>query len=86
MAQLIDSTLLRVRKVLAETGDSRSWLYQRIADKQFVPPVKFGGISKWPAREVAAMNEAEIEGRTEAEKAQLVADLISQRTARHECQ
>ena len=81
MAQLIHSTLLRLRQVLAETGDSRSWLYQRIADKQFTPPVKCGGISKWPAREVAAMNEAEIEGRTEAEKAQLVADLVSQRTA-----
>ena len=61
MAQLTYSTMFRLRRVLGETGDSRSWLYQRIADKQFPPPVKCGGISKWPAREVAAMNEAEIE-------------------------
>ena len=33
MAQSFTSTLLRLRQVLAETGDSRSWLYQRIQEK-----------------------------------------------------
>tara|TARA_B100000686_G_scaffold330530_1_gene392897 strand:- start:365 stop:622 length:258 start_codon:yes stop_codon:yes gene_type:complete len=81
MAQFFNSTLLRLRQVLAETGDSRSWLYQRIQDKRFPAPVKCGGISKWPAREVAAMNEAEVAGKTEAEIRQLVKDLVSRRTA-----
>ena len=33
MAQSFTSTLLRLRQVLAETGDSRNWLYQRIQEK-----------------------------------------------------
>ena len=82
MAQFFNSTLLRLRQVLAETGDFRSWLYQRIQDKQFPAPVKCGGISKWPVREVAAMNEAEIANLSDDEKEQLVRDLVSQRTER----
>ena len=81
MAQLIDSTLLRLRQVLTKTGDSRSWLYQRIQEKKFPAPVKCGDVSKWPAREVAAMNEAQISSRSDAEIRQLVRDLVAQRTA-----
>ena len=62
MAEFFNSTLLRIRQVLGETGDSRSWLYQRVKDGKFPAPLKVGAISKWPAREVAAMNEAEISG------------------------
>ena len=40
MAQFFASTLLRLRQVLAETGDSRSWFYQRIQEKKFPAPVK----------------------------------------------
>ena len=81
MAQSFNSTLLRLRQVLAETGDSRSWLYQRIQEKKFPAPVKCGDVSKWPAREVAAMNEAQISSMSDAEIRQLVKDLVSQRTA-----
>ena len=81
MAQLIDSTLLRLRQVLAETGDSRSWLYQRIQEEKFPAPVKCGDVSKWPAREVAAMNEAQISSRSDDELRELARDLVRRRTA-----
>ena len=81
MAQSFNSTLLRLRQVLSETGDSRSWLYQRIQDKRFPAPVKCGGVSKRPAREVDAMNEAQISSKTDDEIRRLVKDLVSRRTA-----
>ena len=81
MSKKESSTLLRLPQVLAETGNRRSGFYQRIQDRLFPRPLKRGATSIWPAREVEAMNEADIEGRTKAEKMQLVADLESQRGA-----
>ena len=81
MAQFFTSTLLRLRQVLAETGDSRSGFYQRIQDRLFPRPLKRGATSIWPAREVAAMNEAEISGWSDDEIKQLVRDVVAQRTA-----
>ena len=43
--------------------------------------MKCGDVSKWPAREVAAMNEAQISSRSDAEIWELVRDLVAQRTA-----
>ena len=44
------------------------------------PPVKIGRMSAWLDREMAAVNEALIQGQSDAEIRQLVADLVAKRT------
>jgi len=78
-----DSDLLRLPRVGSSTGMSRSSTYRRVSQGLFPPPVPLGGgrIVGWPAREVAAINEARIAGLCDAEIRLLVTALVAQRTA-----
>lgn len=56
-----DYTILRRKQVQAAVGYSRSTLYARMADGLWPKPVHLGPRTVgWPAREVAALNEARI--------------------------
>ena len=78
----IDSTLLRRPKVEAMIGLKRAAIYVRIAAGLLPQPVKIGRVSGWPAREITAVNEAIIAGKSDDEIRQLVVDLVSRRSAR----
>jgi prophage regulatory protein len=81
----IDSTLLRRPKVEAMIGLKRAAIYVRIAAGLLPQPVKIGSrVSGWPAREITAVNEAIIAGKTDAEIKTLVRDLVRQRTGGEE--
>ena len=75
------STLVRRPWDSGLTPFRRATTYQRIQDGTYPPPVKIGRLSCWPAREIAAVNEALIAGWSDAEIRQLVKDLVSRRTA-----
>jgi len=83
MFQTRDSDLLRLPRVGSSTGVSRSSTYRRISQGLFPPPVPLGGGRSvgWPAREVAAINEARIAGWSDAKIRALVLELVDQRTA-----
>jgi prophage regulatory protein len=56
-------TIYRCSTVLAESGFSRSSLYEAIADGTFTRPVKISERAVgWPADEVHALNSARIGG------------------------
>ncbi len=76
------SALLRKPAVLAETGISKSTLYQNIANGLFTKPVKIGArASGWPAHEVHAINAARIAGKTDKQIMALVDSLETARKA-----
>ena len=70
----IDSTLLRWPEVEARSGLKRAAIYARIAAGLLPRP-------GWPAREITAVNEALIQGRSDDEIRHLVANLVAKRTA-----
>ncbi len=73
-------TLLRLPRVKAETGASRSTIYLRIQQGLWTKPVKLGPRSVgWPASEVAALNAARIAGMADNEIRALVAKLETAR-------
>ena len=73
-------TILRRNQVQSETGYSRSTIYLRISQGLWPKPISIGPRAVgWPAREVAALNEARIAGQTEAEIRALVCRLEAQR-------
>ena len=75
-------TVLRRKQVQAETGYSRSTIYLRIVQGLWPKPVSLGPRAVgWPAREVAAINEARIAAWSDAKIRALVAELVAQRTA-----
>ncbi|MCO5106230.1 MAG: AlpA family phage regulatory protein [Burkholderiaceae bacterium] len=79
---LDDSALCRRKAVEATTGFPRSTLYDRIAKRLFTRPVSLGGRAKgWPRREVKALNEARIAGKSDGEIRELVERLEAARTA-----
>ncbi|MEO2198592.1 MAG: AlpA family phage regulatory protein [bacterium] len=82
MFQRSDSDFFRLPRVCSATGVSRSTTYLRIAQGLFPTPIPLGGgrIVGWPAREVAAVNEARIAGWSDAKIRELVTDLIAGRT------
>mgnify|MGYP000686296153 CR=1 FL=1 len=82
MFQRSDSDFFRLPRVCSSTGVSRSTTYLRIAQGLFPTPIPLGGgrIVGWPAREVAAVNEARIAGWSDAKIRELVTDLIAGRT------
>lgn len=82
MAQFSYSTLaiLRRKQVQAESGYSRSTIYLRISQGLFPKPVRLGPRAVgWPAREIAALNEARIAGESEAGLRALVQRLLRAR-------
>jgi prophage regulatory protein len=63
------------------TGDSRSTIYRKIQAGLFTKPVQIGGDRvAWPANEVAAINQARIAGKSDAEIKQLVIELEAARS------
>lgn len=82
MAQQIESafTILRRKQVQAESGYSRSTIYLRISQGLFPKPVRLGSRAVgWPAREIAALNEARIAGESEPGLRALVQKLVCAR-------
>ena len=74
--------ILRRKQVQIETGYSRSTIYLRITEGLWPKPVSLGPRAVgWPAREVAAINEARIAGWPDAKIRALVLELAAQRTA-----
>ena len=60
-------TILRLPAVKTNTGLSRSTIYLRVAQGEFPKPVSLGGRAVgWPASEVAALNSARSEGKSDA--------------------
>ncbi len=79
---LDDSALCRRKSVETATGFPRSTLYDRISKRLFTRPVSLGGRAKgWPRREVKALNEARIAGRSDEEIREMVARLEAARSA-----
>jgi prophage regulatory protein len=76
-------TLLRLQMVLAHTGESRSTHYLRIQQGLFTKPVPLGGghAVAWPADEVAAIINARIAAKSDAQIKDLVKALESARQA-----
>lgn len=72
--------ILRLPAVKAETGNSRSTHYLRIAQGLFTKPVSLGPRTVgWPANEVSAINTARIAGKTDEEIRALVMQLEAAR-------
>jgi prophage regulatory protein len=85
MAQVAggDFTILRRNQVQTISGYSRSTLYARMAEGLWPRPVRLGARAVgWPAREVAAMNEARIAGASDSGIRNLVHDLQTARQSR----
>ena len=75
------SKILRRRQVELESGLSRSTLYLRISQGLWSRPVSLGPRAVgWPAREVAALNEARIAGIPESGIRALVQQLQGARS------
>lgn len=72
--------ILRLPKVKADSGYSRSTIYLRIEQGLWTRPVKLGARSVgWPANEVAALNAARIAGKSNEEIHALVEKLEASR-------
>ena len=74
-------TLIRRPWDTGFTSFKRATTYARIQDGTYPPPVKIGRMSAWLDREMEAVNEALIQGQSDAEIRELVADLVAERAA-----
>jgi prophage regulatory protein len=75
-------TIIRPSEMKAHTGQAVSSTYADAKKGLLPPPVKIGPrASGWIAREVAAVQRARIQGKTDDEIRRLVRDLIAERTA-----
>lgn len=75
--------ILRLKKVIAESGLSRSTIYARIAMGLWPKPIPLGGrIVGWLASEVEALNAARAAGMPDRDISELVTRLISKRRSR----
>lgn len=72
-------TLFRMPTVMKGTGFARPTIYRDIKRGLFPRPVKLGRASAWPSREVDAIVNARIAGKSEDELRELVATLERQR-------
>ena len=73
--------ILRLPTVKAQTGYSRSTVYLRITQGLFVKPVRLGDRAVgWPAGDVAAINAARINGKSDADIRLLVEKLEAARS------
>ena len=76
----MSQAILRLPSVKAESGLSRSTIYQRIADGLFPKPVSLGARAVgWLSDEVAALNSARIAGKSDADIRLLVQQLEAKR-------
>lgn len=68
--------ILRLAKVLSLNGLSRSTIYSHVSQGLWTKPVSLGARAiGWPASEVAAINNARIAGKTDAQIKALVIEL-----------
>lgn len=78
-------TIIRPSEMKAFTGQAISSTYADAKAGRLPPPVKIGKrASGWISREVAAVQQARIAGKTEEEIRELVRQLVAQRTAQPE--
>lgn len=79
---MLNYAILRLPAVLQARGRSRSTHYLDIQQGLFTRPISLGARSVgWPENEVAALNEARIAGKGEAEIRSLVRTLEASRKA-----
>ena len=77
----MQTTMIRLPKVLATTGLGRSSLYAAVKDGLFVKPVPLGPRAVgFAEHEVQAINQAKLSGKSLTEIRELVATLHAQRT------
>jgi len=68
--------LLRLKKVNAVTGMSRSWIYEAIRRGEFPAPIQLGARAvAWDSASIAAWQVARIAGKSDEEIRALVAQL-----------
>lgn len=73
-------SILRIRGLLARTGNKRSTAYDRIKKGLLPPPISIGGTnSGWPDNEIDAVNAARIAGKSDDEIRELVKSLVAAR-------
>lgn len=58
---MLDNRLIRLPEVMALTGMSRSWIYQRIHEEAFPSPIKLGRASCWDVNSVRAFLDEQID-------------------------
>ena len=76
----MSQAILRLPSVKAESGLSRSTIYQRIADGLFPKPVSLGARAVgWPSYEISALNNARIAGKLDSDIRILVQQLEARR-------
>lgn len=79
---MVNYAILRLPAVLQARGRSRSTHYLDIQQGLFTRPVSLGARAVgWPEHEVAALNEARIAGKCEADIRSLVRTLEASRKA-----
>lgn len=72
--------IVRIANVLSSNGLSRSTIYSHISNGLWTKPVSLGVRAVgWPVNEVAALNNARIAGKTDAEIRTLVTELEAAR-------
>ena len=80
MAQMV-YTMLRLPAVTTRTGLSRSTIYARIEEGTIPKPISLGGRAVgWPDFEIDAVNQARLQGKTDTEVRDLVAQLVRARS------
>ena len=80
-ARMMDlETIIRPSEMKAHTGQAISSAYADVKEGLLPPPIKLGKrASGWIAREIAEIQKARIQGRSEAEIKTLVRDLMRRR-------
>jgi len=58
--------LIPIGDVKNITGFGSSWIYQKIQEEKFPPPVKIGRSSRWVENEILTWNETQINKSREA--------------------
>lgn len=71
--------LIRLSEVETRYGAKRTTIEKHIAEGTFVPAIKLGKNTRWPADEVEAVVRARIAGRSDPELRALVRKLIADR-------
>ena len=73
-------TIARFQTAVLESGYSRSTIYLRISQGLWTKQISLGARAiGWPASEIAALNQARISGKSDAEIRELVKSLHSKR-------
>ena len=77
----VETVLIRRPWDTGFTPFKRATTYSRIKNGTYPTPIKIGRMSAWVAGELASVNEALVQGRSDDQIRQLVADMVAARTA-----